>query len=211
MLPVELGEVLRRGIDSRVADVWTAFPAKVLSYDADNQVADLEPKIRRPLPTDDGTIEFEDLPVLPNVPIRFPRGGGDQYAITWPLQAGDWVDVTVETYSSSGWRQTGETGDPLDVRAHNLSSVYARPGASPNTQKLAGANDPDNALVLDAPLIKLIRGASEFVALANLVRNELDAIKTTLGTGTTPVGGGTVTFGTPYVPGNVAATKVKAV
>lgn len=68
------------------------------------------------------------------------------------------------------------------------------------------------ALELAVPVQTLLAlaGGAQFVALANLVSNELTKIQTTLGTAVAPAGGGTVTYGTLYVPGNVAASKVKA-
>jgi len=53
------------------------------------------------------------------------------------------------------------------------------------------------------------QSGADFVALAALVKAELDKIQATLGTGTTPTGG-PVTFTSPYIAGDVAAQKVKA-
>lgn len=50
--------------------------------------------------------------------------------------------------------------------------------------------------------------ATDFVALASLVKAELEAIKTTFASYVPGTAGGS--FGTPYVPGDVAATKTKA-
>ncbi len=56
--------------------------------------------------------------------------------------------------------------------------------------------------------MKLGANATQLVALANLVDGEFTKLTTTLGTGSNS--GGAVVFGTPYVKGPVAATKVKA-
>lgn len=73
---------------------------------------------------------------------------------------------------------------------------------------------PANLLLDASTRIDLGAGAESFVALADAVKDELDAIEATLDTGTTPVGsgggGGAVTFSTPYVAGDVAASKVRA-
>jgi hypothetical protein len=61
----------------------------------------------------------------------------------------------------------------------------------------------------DAPMVELGQDPTDFVTLAQLVLGELQKVQATLLTGTTPAGG-PVTFATPYVPGNVAATQVKA-
>jgi len=62
--------------------------------------------------------------------------------------------------------------------------------------------------VLAQALIDLGGPGSQFVAIASLVATELAKIAATLNTGTTSAG--PVTFGSPYIPGNVAATRVKA-
>jgi len=78
---------------------------------------------------------------------------------------------------------------------------------APNANALAQAQV--NALVLKGnPTLLGDEHASDFVALASKVMSELQKIQTTLGTATSP--SGAVTYGTPYVPGQVAAQKVKA-
>lgn len=176
-LRVEPGELLRRALDSRVQDVWTSFPARIVTYYADTQTADLEPQIRRPIPTSEGDIDGEDLPVLPNIPIQFPRGGGDTHAITWKLQTDDYVWVHVCTNSIGNWRRTGEVSDAGDVRTHSLGNCFAVPGAAPNSKTLPQANDSDGAMVLEAPMIKLGADATDWASLASVVNANFDAIK----------------------------------
>jgi hypothetical protein len=170
-------ELFRRAIESRILDVWTSFPARVVAYDKANQTADLAPVVRRSLPTEDGGTVAEDLPVLPNVPILFPRGGGDAYAITWQLAPGDHVLVHVSAVSFAGWRRTGETSDPGDVRPHCLGNAYAIPGAAHNAQAAALAQAQDVALVIEAPSIKLGAAATDYAALASVVMSNLNALK----------------------------------
>lgn len=206
-----MAEVLRRSADSRISDVWTAIPAKVISYDASTQTVDCQPVVRRPVPSDDqeGAFTFEELPIVPDVAVAFPRGGG--CAVTWPISPGDFVELIVQTLAIAQWQETGETADPGDLRTHSLGNCIAIPclGFAPIDATQAGTA----AYVIDAPEILLVKEATDYVALASLVANELAAIAATLGTGSTPAangGGGDVTFATAYSPGNVAATKVKA-
>lgn len=207
-LSVEPGEFLRRVVDSRVQDIQTSFPARVVSYDPDTQTADLEPQVRRPLTDEDGDVSGEDLPVIPNVPIIFPRGKGDTIRIVWELQENDFVWVHVCTNAIGNWRRTGEVSDPGDVRPHSLGNCFAVPGAAPNSKALA--HDPDHALVIEAPLIKLGKDATDYAALAAKVEQNLNAIKTALGSATAPSGGGPVTYGTPYTSVTaVGASQVK--
>lgn len=177
-LDVELSEVIRLALDSRAQDIWTSFPARVKVYHAGSETqpptADLEPVIRRPLVRQDGSVINEALPVLPSVPIVFPRGGGDSYAITWQLAAGDHVLVHVTTNAIGNWQRTGETSDPGDVRTHALGSCFAVPGAAPNTKPLLQAQD--QALVLEGPEIKIGRQATDYAALASKVDANFNAL-----------------------------------
>lgn len=211
-LDVQLNEVLRRVLESRVSDIWTAFPAKVLSYNANAQTADVAPVVQRPVPTgDEGEeVSWEDLPVLPGIRVCFPRGGGDAFTITWPIQAGDWVAVHVATYSFANWLRTGEiTNPPGDVRPHSLNNAWAVPCMAPNAASLSQA--AVSAMILTATDLRLgDKSASDFVPLASLVMRELNKVRVTLASATAPPGGGTVTYGTPYSPADVAATLVKA-
>lgn len=202
---VTTDELIRRALDSRAGDVWTSFPARVKSYDAADQTAELEPMIKRPVPLDDGTWTSEALPILPTVKVQFPRGGGGTVAITWPLEAGDCVLVHVAIYSFAAWLRTGEPGDPGDLRIHHLSNAFAVPGVAPNDQTLDQATDA--ALVIEAGTIKLGKNAAQFVAMANLVTANLNALVTTLNSGT--AGGDAIVWGSPFSPSNVSAAKTK--
>lgn len=217
-LQIDPAELIRKALDSRAQDIWTSFPAKVLAYDPGSDdpadprppTVEVDPQIRRPVPSgEDGDVEFETLPVLPNVPVQFPRGSGDSIVITWPLSPGDFVWIHVCTNSIGEWRRTGEPSDTGDVRAHSLNSCFAVPGAAPNSKPLGQAGI--NALVLEAPSILLGKEATVYVALQDLVEGELTKIKNALASATAPPGGGPVTYGTPYTSvGNTGASQVKA-
>jgi hypothetical protein len=212
-LSIDQAELIRRALESRILEVWTSFPARVTAYDSATQTADVAPVIRRPLPTEDGGSVAEDLPVIPNVPILFPRGGGDSYAMTWQIQPGDHVLVHVSAVSFAGWRRTGETSDPGDVRSHSLGNAYAIPGAAHNAQSAALAQAQDAAMVLEAPMIKLGAGATDFVALASIVMANLNALKDAIGnTVAVPNDGGaaiiTAVAGVSFT--DVKASQVKA-
>lgn len=212
----DLVQVIRDAVEQRLVEVRVSLPGRVQSYDQGKQEVDVILQAKRPVPKAGGGFVYEDLPVLPQVPVQFPRGGG--FAITWPLAAGDAGLVVFTDWSLERWRATGQVSAPGDLRVHGMSGCIFIPGVFPNAERLA---DPavasemrigkvggasigiDDDVRLGAPT------ASDFVALASKVAHELAAIQTTLGTGANS--GGAVVFGTPYVPGSVAATKVKAV
>jgi hypothetical protein len=129
--------------------------------------------------------------------------------MTWPIQPGDHVLILISTLSPQQWRQSGQPSDPGDLRPHHLGNSFALPCLAPASQTLAHASQ--SALVLEGPTeIKLGQDATDFVALAQKVLDELNKILATFNSAVAPAGGGAVTYGSPYVPAAVAATKVKA-
>ena len=120
-------------------DLETAFPARVQSYDAAAQTADLVPLIRRQVPQPDGSHTLEELPVLPSVPVCFPRMGLG--VLTLPVAAGDTGLVVVCSGAIGHWRVgDGDVADPGDLRRHHLShAVFLPVGLVPQSRKLTHA------------------------------------------------------------------------
>lgn len=135
-------ELLDEHFDYRMADVHTALPAKVLSYDASTQTADLRPQISRYIAPDDdeeaeGARTAEALPDLYKVPVAFPRGGG--FHMTFPLAAGDFVLVICSEEPTIAWRAKGREVEPgLDDR-HGLNGCFAIPAGYPDTDPIGTA------------------------------------------------------------------------
>lgn len=186
-------EVIRRAIESRLGDVFTALPAQVKAYDGATQTADLILVVRRPLPSgEESEPVYEDLPILPNVPVLFPRGGGGTVAITWPLEPGDHVLVIFTTWSVAGWRVSGQVSDPLDGRAHHPGSAVALPGLAPSSQPLSQGSTP--ALVLEGSEIRLGKDAADFLAIAPKVMANLNIIKDAISGAAVTAGDGGAAF-----------------
>lgn len=127
----------------------TAFPARVQSYDPDLQVADLVPLIRKQVPQPDGSHVMEELPVLPCVPVCFPRMGA--WFLSFPVAPGDTGLVIVCSGAIGHWRVgDGDVTDPGDLRRNHIAhSVFLPMGLVPRARKLtktgaAGTTDPPN-------------------------------------------------------------------
>ncbi|KVZ03386.1 Gp138 family membrane-puncturing spike protein [Burkholderia stagnalis] len=102
--------------------VRTAFPGIVESFDPDTRTATVRPAIDALL-ADDSSLE---LPLLVDVPVSFPTGGG--FVIEWPLKRGDEGQVTINDRCIDGWFVSGRNGPPLDLRMHDLSDATFTPG-----------------------------------------------------------------------------------
>lgn len=171
---ISLAELLSRAHESRLADVWTALPGKIITYDPATTTADVQPVIKRPVPTEDESLTHEDLPIIPNVLIAFPRGTGGAFCITWPLVPGDHVMLVFTTLPMGQWRTKGVPTEPGDVRLHGLGSCMAYPGIGPDVEVLPSAVLP--ALVMEGPAIMLGAAAVQSVALGEATQAWLDAV-----------------------------------
>lgn len=132
---VELEEVVSLAMDHRLLDVHKAQPARVESYDANANTVTVTPMLYRQLPTDDGDYVAEALPQIPDVKVQFPRAGG--FAITFPIQKGDFVLLVFCDTPLAAWRQNAQPGDPGDPERHGLSGAVAIPGVFPDQQNIA--------------------------------------------------------------------------
>lgn len=174
-LEPDLTEVLEAVLEARLADVHTAIPGKIKSYDAATQTAEVVVQIRAQTPKEDGSLASEEAPVIPNVPVQWPRGGG--YALHFPLAAGDFVLLVFSEAAMGHWRETGQLADPGDLRRHSLAYPFAIPGVAPNAGPLGDA--PADQGVINVPDGKALRVGgpdADFVALKGKVESELDKI-----------------------------------
>lgn len=131
-----LSELLQAAVSQAIGDMFVALPGKIVTYDPITQTADVQPLLKRPVVFDDGTIEPDDLPIVPSVPIAFPRGGG--FFLSFPMAKGDLVllvfcDRSIDKYKTSGG--TAPT-DPIDVRTNDISDAVAYPGFYPMLRAL---------------------------------------------------------------------------
>src|SRR5260363_61552 len=82
-------EALRAAIHGALIDVWTALPGSVQAFDAHALTVTVRPAIQgvvRRLDRETATVRTEavELPLLGDVPVFFPRGGG--CTLTFPVQ-----------------------------------------------------------------------------------------------------------------------------
>lgn len=219
-MPLEptLQEVLEEIIESRLLELHTAIPGKVVSYDAAKQTAEVVPVVQRIDPTSTGGEALTALPSLPNVPVQWPRGGG--FALHFPLAAGDHVLLVFSEAAIGHWRASGELAPPGDQRRHSIGYPIAIPGIAPDGQAIADPGTSGEAVLTVGDGVFRIGGASaEMVALSSLVQQALDKLQKAFDehshavatTGTAAAQSGTAAPVTSPVGalGPVAATKLK--
>lgn len=203
-------QLLKAAVKSGIGDIRTSVPGIVRSYDATSQTCEVSLAVR--LPRTDG--EIEELPPLTDVPVAWPRGGG--YFCTMPLQHGDAGLIVFSEVDFSEWRVTGDVADPPTFRRHGMNAWFIPGGCADGNEiadvhpsKLVIGKDGGPVMKIDAAGIELGASASQFVALAGKVNEELGKIADAF-TSFIPGSGG-ASFGAPYTTaGDVSSEKVKA-
>jgi len=136
---------IKNGVDTRLKELHTSMPGIVQSFDAVNQLATVQPAVRRVFITqnDDNTelLTPTDLPILINVPVIFPRGGG--FSLTFPVAKGDECLLVFCERSIDDWHQYGTVRTPSARRFHSLSDAVAFVGMSSIPNKIPNY-DPVN-------------------------------------------------------------------
>ena len=214
-------------IRSEVGRVHTPLPGVVVAYDRTRQTARVQvvPRFRwRDPDTDEET--WEQVPILPDVPILFPTGAGT--SIVWDLTAGDSVTVLVCDRSIAEWKATGNADtQPQTPRRWDFSDAVAIPGGLAPVSALSGTALPSAAgmVVVKAGDVRLGSSAAvSGVALAPLVEANLSALEAALyaaiSAGLAAAGAGAAAAFTAMqasliaslaaFPTTTAATKVKA-
>lgn len=177
-MPIEPteAEVIRKAIDARLLDVHTAMPGVVEKYDSARQVADIRLVVKHAYDTADG-VALEELPVLPEVPIVWPRTA--LASMHMPLAAGDGVLVVFTEADDHGWRKNAQApGAPGDLQRHGLSYGYAIPGCSPEASRIPATDVSGTDVVLNVTggSIRMGGPTADFVALASKTDTALNTI-----------------------------------
>lgn len=113
-----------------------AMPGIIQSFDADAVTAVVQPAIRCVETDNDGNRTTRDYPLLTDVPVVFPRGGG--CTLTFPVNAGDECLVIFADRCIDFWWQSGGVQEPVDDRMHDLSDAFAIVGPQSQVKKISG-------------------------------------------------------------------------
>lgn len=139
-------ELLRALVEQRLTSVWTSLPGYIVpgSWDKDKQTVSIQPTVKVYIKSPDGTQKAYNLPVLPDVPIQFPGGGG--HSMTWPIKGNEEVLVCFSSRSPDNWQQSSGEQLPADSSMHSLSGGFALLGFRSNPKALQDVDE--DAVVL---------------------------------------------------------------
>lgn len=191
-------ESLRMAMEGHQAQMWTALPAVVVSYNATSQTVSVQPTIQGATTAKDGSTSNVNLPMLVDVPVCWPRGGG--FACTFPVVAGDECLVVFASRCIDGWWQSGGVQKPAEDRMHDLSDGFAIFAPTSQPRKLTNVQTDGIELRNDArdTFLKLTDGVMQIEAASVIINGDVTHTgnQTTSGTitGTTDVVGASVSL-----------------
>lgn len=155
MKTVTEAELFRVATEARLSAVHTALPGIVVSYDPATQTADVRPAVKRLVPTaEEGEYAAETLPVVPSVPVLWPRAGLSWFAPE--LHPGDGVLLVFCESDPTIYLRSGEVSEPADVRRHSMAHAVAIPGFGPSSAALPAPAALGQGAALSGMLDKLI-------------------------------------------------------
>lgn len=168
---ITLPELIKQAVENRVSQVHTSIPGRVESYDASKRKASIKPLVKRRYR--DGRVD--DMPVVANVPVVFPEGGGAR--ITFPVSRGDTGLLVFAERSIDVWLSRGGDVDPNDFRKHDISDGVFIPGLHPfNSAPSADAS----SVVIEFGGAKIKIQPDEKLAIGTSAAELLDLFEQTL-------------------------------
>lgn len=126
-------EVLRHTISSQLR---VALPGIIQSFNPDAVTCVVQPALKGQLSDMQGKTHSVTLPLLVDVPVIFPRGGG--MTLTFPVSAGDECLVVFGDRCIDFWWQNGGVQETIDPRQHDLSDAFVFVGPQSQAKKISG-------------------------------------------------------------------------
>lgn len=187
---LQLSDVVNVGLERLSKALRVGMPARIETFDAKTQTATVKPLLFEHFQLEEGTEANESIDVISGVPVYFPRAGG--FMLTMPIAKGDKCWLTFADRSLDVWFERGTDADPIDLRRHALSDAVALIGVSPKPDALTEFDEKravfgkqgGKRIALTDNEIHLGVGhnedATDAVALASKVMDNLNALKDTI-------------------------------
>ncbi|EMX2782454.1 hypothetical protein AAGT70_005687 [Klebsiella variicola] len=142
-MPVALNSQLgsKEQTDARLAQaimsaMRVSMPGIIQSFDPDAVTAVVQPAIKGVELDESGADVSVNIPLLVDIPVVFPRGGG--CTLTFPVKAGDECLVIFADRCIDFWWQSGGIQEPVDERMHDLSDAFCIVGPQSQAKKIGG-------------------------------------------------------------------------
>ena len=130
----DLSETLASEREQTKDQIRVALPGIIQSFNPDAVTAEVQPAVKSVQRNNDGETTTRDYPLLVDVPVLFPRGGGA--TLTFPVNVGDECLVIFADRAIDFWWQNGGVQEPVDFRMHGFSDAFAIVGPQSQAQKI---------------------------------------------------------------------------
>lgn len=124
--------------DDIMSNLRVALPGIIQSFDPDAVTCVVQPAVKGYESDDAGKKSSLSLPLLVDVPVIFPRGGG--VTLTFPVKSGDECLLVFSDRCIDFWWQNGGVQESVDSRMHDLSDAFAIVGPQSQAQKISGVS-----------------------------------------------------------------------
>jgi len=146
-------ETLRVIFEAMARELWTSCVGIIESFDEDLQTAKVQPAIKAMVQGINGKWTAQALPLLLDVPVYFPSGGG--CSLTFPVAKGDECLVCFADRCIDSWWQSGGVQVPINSRAHDLSDAMCFVGFRSKPKKINSLSTTSTELRADDGLTKI--------------------------------------------------------
>lgn len=134
-------------LDGRQAEMWTAMPGIIESFDPAEMTASVQITIQAKVQDQNGAFSWDTLPLLIHCPVQFPAGGG--FSLTFPVAQGDECLVVFASRCIDAWWQQGGVQVQAELRMHDLSDGFALLGFRSLPRIIAGISADSTQLRSD--------------------------------------------------------------
>jgi hypothetical protein len=110
------------------SEIYTSMPALIQSFNPEKRTVTAQPVVKAQAQNPDGSFQWIALPLLVDLPVHFPEGGG--VTMTFPIKSGDEALVVFANRCIDAWWQSGGIQVQADIRMHDLSDGFAFVGVS---------------------------------------------------------------------------------
>jgi len=173
-------EALLAAFQGLKAEIWTALPGIVQSFDPAKMTVVVQPTIqalwRDPL----GVQTWQTMPLCLDVPVIFPSGGG--CTITFPITSGDECLLIFASRCIDAWWQSGGVGVQAELRMHDLSDGFCLPGPRSQPRVLSGVSTSAVQIRSDdgSAFIEIEAGGSHAISVQTVGAVTVDAAQATI-------------------------------
>ena len=141
---------LLTAMEGHQKEVWTALPGIIQSFDPVAMTCTVKPAILIPLKDPEtAAITQVDIPVLLDVPVIYPSGGG--FILTFPIVNGDECLVVFASRCIDTWWQNGGYKNQLPLlRMNDLSDGFALVGPRSQVRTISAISSANVQLRTDS-------------------------------------------------------------